>query len=106
MGIPTIGLVRQPEDFLHPKVRLSNWLNPVVHEPLEAVEAIRQLASYRQGAFGANRDEKLRALASHIHIDPDEFAYQKISRAIDKEMSADPSDDQRPLTPFQGPVET
>jgi surface carbohydrate biosynthesis protein len=106
MGIPTIGLVRQPEDFLHPKVRLSNWLNPIVRDPSEVVEAIRQLSSGQQETFGANREEKLRSLAPHIHIDPDEFSYQKIGRLIEAEMSADSPDQQKPVNSIQEPVES
>ncbi|MDA9976111.1 hypothetical protein N9F34_04780, partial [Alphaproteobacteria bacterium] len=30
LGTPTIGIVWQPEEFVHPRVRLSNRINPVV----------------------------------------------------------------------------
>jgi len=70
------------------------------------VEAIRQLSSGQRETFGANREEKLRSLAPHIHIDPDEFSYQKIGRLIEAEMSGDSPDQQKPVNPIQEPVES
>jgi surface carbohydrate biosynthesis protein len=106
LGTPTIGIVRQPEVFLHPKVRLSNWLNPVVREVSEAVEAIRELDSGRQETFGANRETKLRSLEPHIKIDPDEFAYEKMSRLIDENTKLSSGEEPDFIHPIRGAVDS
>lgn len=82
LGTPTIGLVRQPEGILHPGLILTHKINPTVSSVDDAVDAVRRLSLGDAPEFEARTESKRRLLQPHVDIDPNVFAYQKISNGI------------------------
>ena len=82
LGTPTLGMVCQPEGIVHPDLFLTHRINPVLRSVNDVVDAIIRLYAGEAPELEARAEDKRWLLEQHVHIDSEEFAYEKIVRVI------------------------
>jgi surface carbohydrate biosynthesis protein len=91
LGTPTMGMVCQPDEIVHPSLILTHQVNPVVRSVEAAVDGIARLDAGTAPELAAHSDEKRRLLEPHVHIAAGEFAYRKASQVILELLAVKPS---------------
>jgi len=90
LGTPTLGMVCQPEGIVHPDLMLTHRINPTLRSVNDVVDAIVRLYAGEAPELEAHAVDKRLLLEQHLHIDPEEFAYEKIVRVILEMLEGQP----------------
>jgi surface carbohydrate biosynthesis protein len=105
LGVPSIGLVCQPERIMHPQVRLAHKLNVVYRSVSDAIEAIRWMPSNDAVHQPRLNTDLLRRVAPYLDIEKDRYSFQKIADEIIKLLADAKQHESEHLQPIKGIVD-
>jgi hypothetical protein len=105
LGVPSIGLVCQPDHIMHPRFRLAHKLNVVYRSVSDAIEAIRRMPSNDVVHQPQLNADLLREIAPYLDIETNRYSFQKIADEIENVLTDAKKHESAHLRPIEGIVD-